>query len=231
MTSAASWAAGASGPSSLATAFRVARRQERPAWISYVSLVAPCPPPPSAQAVPISASLTSQPWITTLQAKGFSDNGPWASPSCLVSRGLQPLVQSSQAVSQPACRLQGIWRWKAALPTPFLLCVVSREFEQLAAARSVALLQILEALCLPCVLVFICFSLVSVPAQIPGGFFRAVLSEAGGVESRGPQRPPHHARGVLAAFLPHCPCGFSLCPSQVLYQSVSFQVCLEMCGQ
>lgn len=173
-------------------------------------VVAPCPPPPSAQAVPVSASATSWPWITTLQAKGFSDHSPWASPSCLVSRGLQPLAQSAQAVSQPACRLQGTWWWKAPLPTPFFLCVVSREFEQLAAACSVALLQILEDLCLPCVLVFIFFPLVSIPAQIPGGFFSAGLSEASWCEVLWVPSSHHHcSRGVLGAFLPHCPCGFT----------------------
>lgn len=82
-------------------------------------VVAPCPPPPSAQAVPVSASATSWPWITTLQAKGFSDHSPWASPSCLVSRGLQPLAQSAQAVSQPAYRLQGTGGGKPRFLPPF----------------------------------------------------------------------------------------------------------------
>ena len=211
LTSAASWAAGVSGPSSLATACRAARRRERPAWSPYVSrLVAPSPPPPSAQAVPISVSVTSRPWITTFQAKGFSDQGPWGSPSCSVSRSFQPLAQSAQAVSQPAYRLQGTWRWKARLLTPFFLSVVSREFEQLAAACSVALLQIPEALCLPCVFIFIYFSLISIPAQISGGFFSAGLGEASWYEVLwAPGSHHHRLRGVLGAFLPHCPCGLT----------------------
>lgn len=185
-----------------------AARGRRPAWSPYVSGCGSLSSTTLCPGCPVSASATSWPWITTLQAKGFSDHSPAGQSFLLGSRGLQPLAQSAQAVL-PASLGQGTWWWKAPLPTPFSSVLFPgslSSWQQLVQWPCCDTGEIFP----PCVLVFIFFPLVSIPAQDPGGFFSAGLSEASWcLKSYGSPAATTIARVVLGAFCHIVPIGFT----------------------